>query len=510
MKKIYLIIFLILIFAGVFAWYMFEQGQKSFMLRDVKLEIIAPEHVASGQEITYLVKYINNTKATLEQAELSLDNNHQEALGDLAPGQQGEIELKKSLFGQQGEIKIIKAKLKYLPSNFRSFFETETQIEISVKSSSIIASLGGPEQASNGQLVEYTLNYANKSDSTFENLEIKFIYPDGFESDQDTWQINKLEPDEIGQLKIQGILSGEHGQEKEIIAQISKITQVSAKTKIIGSPLSLEQIKTDNGYIIKYENKSQLSLEQVEITMQFKSQALDFDTVEVENGSFDKFAKKITWNSGGVPGLALLEPNTQGQINFIIRLKDPLPEQNNFALKTIAQIKSGEIKNSQELEIKLDSQFILQTRAYYASGQLPPKVNQNTYYNIHWQLLNGANNLEETVITASLPLGLDWQGQVNKDYGRLYYDQETNEVVWDLGQVPAWVGRSQAVYEAVFQIALRPVPSQANKIISVLNETILITKDSFTEKTLTARNAYITSDLPDDANISYSQGIIQP
>lgn len=490
---------------------MFSQGQNSFMLRDVKLEIIVPESTASGQEISCLVKYTNNTKVALEQTELSFDENNHQSLGSLKPGQEGEIEFKKIFFGQEGESRIIEAKLRYQPANFRSFFETKTHAEVKIKSSSIIASLEGPKQASNGQIVEYILNYANKTEGTFDNVEISLIYPDGFtpQDPKNTWLIEKLEANQLGSLKIQGVFFGQDGEEKIIIAKIGEITQVGISTKIMGSPLLLEQIKTADGYLIKYENKSQLSLSQAEIIVQLESDAFDFETIEIKNGSFDKFAKKITWNSAGVPELEILDPEETGQLDFKIKLKNPLPQANNFTLKSTAQIRAGNIQNNQELITKLDSAFILQAKAYYVSGQLPPKVSQLTYYDIHWQLLNGANNLAEAVITASLPAAIEWHGVVSNDRGRLYYDQASNEVVWDLGAVPAWVGRNQAVYEAVFRISLWPTANQVDKVVLILNETILTVKDDFTENILTSQQSYISSDLPDDPNISYGQGVVQ-
>ncbi|PIP16902.1 MAG: hypothetical protein COX44_02840 [Candidatus Portnoybacteria bacterium CG23_combo_of_CG06-09_8_20_14_all_37_13] len=511
MKKIWLMIIFVIFVVGLVGWYMFSQGQSSFMLRDVKLEIIVPENTASGQEISCLVKYANKTKVALEQVELSFGENNHQNLGSLKPGQEGEIEFKKSFFGQENEKQIIEARLRYQPANFRSFFETKAQAEVKIKSSSIIASLTGPKQASNGQMVEYVLNYANKTENVFENIEINFTYPEGFtpQEQKNIWLIEKLEANQIGNLKIQGVLFGQDEEEKTITAKINEITQVSISTKIIGSPLLLEQIKTTDGYLVKYENKSQLSLSQAEITVQLESDAFDFETVDVQNGSFDKFAKKITWSSAGVPELEDLESGESGQLDFKIKLKNPLPQNNNFTLKSAAQIRAGDIQNSQELITKLDSQFILQAKAYYVSGQLPPKVGQITYYDVHWQLLNGANNITEAVVIASLPAAIEWHGVASNDRGRLYYDQASNEVVWDLGSVPAWVGRNQAVYEAVFRISLWPTASQAGKVVPILNETILTVKDDFTENILTSQQDYTSSDLPDDPNISYGQGVVQ-
>ncbi|MFH1392417.1 MAG: hypothetical protein ABIG90_01910 [bacterium] len=510
-KIIWLITIIFIVFAGLFALYIFNQGQHSFMLRDVSLEIIVPENTASGQETSCLIKYINNTKVILEQAELSLDENNHQILGSLKPGQEGEIEFKKSFFGQEGEKQIVEAKLRYQPANFRSFFETKAYAEVKIKSSSIIASLEGPKQASNGQIIEYILNYVNKADISFENITISLEYPEGFvlEESKSTWIIEKLEANKIGNLKIKGALFGQDGEEKIIIAKIGEITQVSISTRIIGSPLLLEQFKTKNGYLVKYENKSQLTLGQAEVIVQLESDAFDFETIEITNGSFDKFANKIIWNSAGVSELAELGPGKTGQLEFQIEFKSPLPQANNFILKSTAQIQAGDIKNSHELITKLDSQFVLQSRAYYVSGQLPPRVGQLTYYDVHWQLLNGANNIAETVATASLPAGVEWHGVVSNDRGRLYYDQLSNEAVWDLGAVPAWVGRSQAVYEAVFRISLWPTANQADKVVPILNETIFTSKDTFTENTLTSRQDYISSDLPDDPNISYEQGVVQ-
>jgi len=509
MKKFWLISGLILFFIILLAWQAFEQGQNSFRLRDVLLEVHAPEEISSGQEVVYLIKYANNTKTTLKQVELSF-GDFRENLENLKSGQEGEVEIKKRIFGQEQELKISKAKLRYLPANFSSFFETAAFSEIKIISSLIIASLDGPSKAASGELVEFTLNYANKSENIFENLEINFAYPEKFSvQGQDNFIIQKLEKDQIGSLKIKGILTGQEGEIKTLIAKIGQITEIKAEVEITGFPLLIEQTYNQEKYFIKYQNKSDLLLKNAIIILELDSQAFDFNSLQVKQGSFDKFNKKITWTSAGVSELADLEPGEKGELDFKIKIKDPLPQDKNFILQGIAKITAGEISNSHKLSIKLDSKLVLQVKAYYNKGELPPKVGQSTYYNIHWQILNSSNDLEDAVITASLPQSISWHSAVNNEHGRIYYDEAANEIVWDLGKVPAWTGHYSPVYETVFQVKLEPISQQANKTVSVLNETILIAKDMFTQNTLTGQHTYITSELPDDPNISYEQGIVQ-
>lgn len=517
---------LIIIVVGlaILAGYSFFYGQNSFRVRDVELVIEGPIEVNSGEEVNYLIKFNNNTKVILREAELVFESQSYN-LGDLLANSEGQIEVNARVLGQPDEEQELKAALYYQPENFSSSFEARANLMVKIISSAVLLSLEAPEQVVSGSEQEYVLTLVSKSEEAFKNLELFYDFPDDFLLTSELVNSIDLSPNEVRTVKFTGFVTGQEGEEKTLTVRLGEIAAINSGIIISGSPLSLQSEMKGQAlpgerleFIINWQNYSDVEFSDGGITIELNGTSWDFNSIEVNDGSFDKFQKKITWTRAGVEELAAIK---SGQVKFKASVKNRLSintfNDKNFVLLVRGVLETKEkVSANFEQEIKINSELDFQTRAYFNepaaniqnSGPIPPQAGQLTNYTIHWQLANGANDLENVLISASLPANISWTGQNQINQGRLYYDSESNLINWEIGQIPAHTGSLLPAYEAVFQIALKPTPNQVGKLAPLINTSLLSSKDSFTEQILTTRTFALSSELPDDPTISYQQGIV--
>lgn len=528
------IVLLVVLVLGLAAIIMFKWGHGSFRAEDVQLEIIAPSEIGSGQEITYLIKYTNETRVNLEEAEMSFQEDEGlpalYQLGNIEPGQTDQIEIKASLVGQKGEVKLARATLRYIPANFSSYFAATAQASTLIGQAPLLISLDAPLTALKGQEIEYRFDYVNTSQEVLEDIKIEFSYPNSFSfkkaepepSEADNiWQIEKLESDKLGQIKVQGMLSGQPEEIKQVEVKAG-YASTTAATQILASPLEISQVVPTLAspgeqlrYQIRYKNIDQRSLENVEISVQLEGEAFDFETLKIEQGSFDKYARKIFWNKAGVPELTILDADEQGEVNFSIKIQKKLSTSSQ--IKSTAEIRSKDIFAFDEKITKIKTRLTLNVKGYYAettaniknTGPVPPRVDETTTYTIHWQLTNLMNQCEDVSVVAILPDEVAWTAKTQVNAGELIYDVgEKQVVIWDVGKVPARTGFASPVYEAVFQLSLTPTSDQVGQYVTLINESTLSGRDAFAQIELTGTGKAITSQLPDDPTISQIEGIV--
>ena len=275
-------------------------------------------------------------------------------------------------------------------------------------------------------------------------------------------------------------------------------------------------------YALVWENQTDMPIFDATITCTLQGDIFDLDTLEIENGTFDKYTKKITWNSSGISGLGQIMGQSKSAVNFSIKILDQLPiaqfDDKNFFIKTLARLKDKEnLDISHELVTKINSNLNLETKAYYNeqsanivnSGPLPPKVGEKTLYTIHWQLINGANDLKDVLVSAIMPDNVQYTGKKQLSSGKLYYDTSKNMLSWEIVQLSAHTGNLVPSQEAVFQVELIPTKSQVNHYALLLNNSMLSALDTFTEKNLNSQTLSINTSLPDDPGVARQEGLVR-
>lgn len=558
---IWAVILLVLIIGLVvlvyyWTWYSFDKTW-------VNLSISGPERISSGEDVIYMVKYKNNTKVSLDAAQLTFywpDNSlpdkgnlvEQVSLGIIASGEEKEVEFRGKIIGQKNSREETKVSLSYQPAKVSSRLENVAIFQTEIISVPLILTFDLPERTIGGQQITVALNYLNDGDSPFDNLTIKIEYPEGFkvssafpQPQENIWQIGTLESKQEGKILVTGTIGGQRGDSKVFRAYLGVVKDKdfvayaeAVKSSQISLPiLSLEQTVNNSTdclvnagdileYKIKYQNNSSLAIPAVKITAKLNSSALDLTTLNLrEKGNFDSNVNLITWDQTNYPDLAMLSPGKSGEITFAVKVKDNLPIKNfsdkNFTITSIARSDSGnlplalinqQVSDTVEMTTKINSKLTIDAKGYFQdsllpnSGPLPPAVGKTTTYTIYWQITNSSNDIDNVEASAALPSYVEWVNQFKPTSSNFKYDSLNRKITWEIGKLPSGTGILTPAKYVAFQIALTPSTTQIDQVAELIKQSSLSGKDSFTGTDLKITDASLISDLQDDPTMSWEKG----
>jgi hypothetical protein len=554
-------IVLFLIVAGAIAL-VYLYAQSSFDRTWVALNISGPDGVTSGEEVIYRVDCKNSTKVNLNDAQLvfnwpadSIPDSgqliEQISIGTLTAGQEKVIEFKGKIIGLKNSQKQLSAKLSYQPAKTNARFENVSTFASRIISIPLVLTFDMPQRVANGQQITVSLKYLNDSESSFDNLFVKIEYPDGFkvsssypQPQENVWNIGKLDSKQEGKILITGTIEGERGDAKLFHGYLGVMNNGftayadAVKSAQISLPvLSLAQ--TVNGaseyianpgeelkYSIKYQNNSAISIPSVKIVLKFNTQALDFTTLQLnDKGSFESVGNSITWDQTNAPELAVVGAGYQGEFKFSVKVKDAMPikaySDKNFVIYDVVNSSSTNIplalidqqfQDTAELSIKVNSKLGLDARGYYQdtflpnNGPIPPKVGEVTTYTIYWYVTNSSNDVEDARVEAILPSYVEWLNKFKPASINFQYDNLNRRVSWDIGTLPAGTGVLSPAKYVAFQVGLTPSAPQINQVVTLINQSLVTGKDSFTGADLKTSDAQIGSDVPDDPTITWDKG----
>lgn len=309
----------------VISWY-FLAGRGTFNGQGVKLSIVGPDQVSSGNSIDYIINYANSESVALRTADLSVkfpdgfvlesatpkptSGESKWSFGGLTSGQSGKVLLKGKLVGEKNTTKVLTAVFSYVPANFSSEFRRTESLDTVIKETPISLKIEGPTNALAGDKVIYTVRLKNSGDVRFTNLKLTATYPDNFvfsqasvAPDEDTtvWNIGGLDGQENREIKIEGNIGSAaegsldfkwelgSGSGKTYVAQ----AQTHMVTDVVKGALSLNLIVNGSNeskgvafgdvlnFSIPYKNNSDTRLSELNIKLTLNS----FHTLKA-SGSF--------------------------------------------------------------------------------------------------------------------------------------------------------------------------------------------------------------------------------
>jgi hypothetical protein len=470
-------------------------------------------------------------------------------LGDLPGYATGKIVFGGRVYAPKGTLMYIKNNFTYTPNNFNSQFSANSQLGINVISSPITFEVMGPQNLANGDSLDYQITYKNDGEDDFENIRIKADFQDGFTFSRastppaegnNTWYIGHLSVGEEGKIIISGKLQGQENSIKKFVAHIGTINQdqfmsyneEQISTRIVASPLTIAQ--TVNGmtdfvanagdelkFEIQYKNNGDVGLRDVIVKETLDSPILDYGTLVMDGGSFNTDNKTIEWKAVDYPELANLAVGQTGKIQFSIKVKNIIPIQTsndkNFVISSIAKIDSPDVATPIEMnkiiagnkiDIKLKSKLILAVTGYYTdslienTGPIPPIIGEETSYTMHLKIGNVSNDITDAKVDVVLPTGAIATGKIYPTDAKLDYNERTNALTWNVGNMKVGEGILTPLREVAFQIKIKPAPNQAGQVVDLINSAIFSAKDSFTGQTLSANSESKNTMLREDQTIS--------
>jgi hypothetical protein len=556
--------------AGFFAykWWL----KNAFHQDRVEISFEGPGEADSTQVAKYKIKYKNNNRITLKNAQILLtysenfqpiDNINLKFLspsssrifiGDIKPMSEGSVEFKGIFYAPKDFPVYLYGAIHFIPSNGSDELSIKNQIGVNITAAPVVLDVMAPQQVIDGYDVEYVIDYRNLDTKRMSDTRVKVELPEGFRMDSaqpmpsendSEWYIGNIEPNQGGKISIRGQLNGSENEKKSIVVSLGhigndKIFVVFNKqekiTEIVLPILTIKQSlenKEDNivnagdvlRYLITYENTGSIGLRDAIVSAQITGKILDFSKINVDKGSYDGKTNTITWKSSDVPSLAVIDSQKQGTLQFSIPVKTIIPIENNldknFTVTSVAKIDSPDIPisnnankviGSNKLELRLASKVIFDTKGYYKntkiknSGPLPIKVGSETTFSMHWSVINVSNNLSDVRVVSSLPSGVRWTGKIYPENEKISYNERTNQVIWEIGNIGAGTGILSSPRAIEFQVGVTPQINQVDQSLALLNQALFTAKDIFVNKNITLQTNAKDTQLYEDPSVGYVNG----
>ena len=165
--------------------------------------------------------------------------------------------------------------------------------------------------------------------------------------------------------------------------------------------------------------------------------------------------------------------------------------------------------------MKVNSKLVLGVDGYYNdnvipnSGPIPPKVNHETTYTLHWKVANVSNDVTGARVEAFLPTNAIATGKIFPENAPLEYNPRTNGISWKIGNIKSGTGIINSPLEVAFQVKIKPSPEQVKQPVDILKESIFFAYDTFTRENLKMSSPAKTTELRED-NLAYEDGKVEP
>ncbi len=540
--------------------------------RGLDLNLDIPEDVMSGVPFDVKVNFSNNSGATLNDARFAITlpsgaaffgspvtkTIENRSLGNIGNGSLVQESFKIVVIAPEQTNKSFKVTINYAPAKLGARFEKSASGETLVKSSGIEIGMSGPEKVTSGEEFELAVSYENISVIDFSDLEMRIEYPPTFtynsaslkpDAENNVWRLGDLRKNSEGKITVKGSLTGGENDNYEFRTQISQraagenypVSAGSFRASIAASPLSLS-INLNEGqdhiakagdvlnYTLSYINETDISLNDVVIKAKLAGEMYDLSTIE-SPGVSRQGDNTLIWNPENSFPLVSLYPGSAGVVTFKVKLKDSFPirrfSDKNYSLVVNAEINSStqsqitgayflsksrlETKVAGKVEVDAKSFFRDADSGFLNQGVFPPKAGQPTQFTVHWLLKSFAADVSNIEVRGILGNNVRMIGEARSNSGSLpKYNQETNEVFWQVDKLQANQGVVGSPIEAVFQVEAIPLATQVGMFMPIINATTIRATDSLSGQELTNSDDGISTALQDDGTVTPQSGVVQP
>lgn len=528
--------------------------------RDVAIDVFSNSDVSRGAPFNIDISVTNNSGTPIKNAVLTLNLPR----GVIAPNSSRDRNLITENVGDIASGNLIKKTYAFFPVSSVGSKETVTAVlsyaigagarfevrgtrDVEIRDSAIEMEVKKPDQILSGSTFSLDVSYKNKSDFNFPNLTMEADYPNSFKFDSASvppaslnnyWQLGGLSGKGKGKVSISGHLDLGASTNVSIPIKISaniggqnyEIAEATTALAPAASPLSL-QIFVNNqsnyvaragdtlNYSIQYQNSSGIALSDVKIKAALAGEMLDIGTLKA-NGAFDFGSQTLSWDSGNLPALRMLDPGASGKIDFKVNVKRIFNlarlNDRNFSVRLSVVMDSPSVPyylSSSRTSVQAISDTKISGLASIVAqgffhdalsgvlnkGTVPPRVGQATQYTIHWLVKNFSTDLNNAQVNAVLAPGVTWVGGVSANLGNVpTYNPGGNQVVWNIDRVAATKGILSDPAEAVFQIEATPDASMVGAPEPLIKTTYLEATDNFTGFTIQSQAIPVDTTMLDD------------
>jgi hypothetical protein len=484
-------------------------------------------------------------------------------LGNLKPKERIQLDITAMIIGQSGTPNLSQAILTYMPSNFSSKFQETIDINTLIESHGFNVNIDYLSTALVNEIHEVSLLFAQENKNYINSFDLKIKTPENIEillpseddindsdlqiisHERNTYHISGFDKNYRAQeLKFRYRVNEKIKDEQKI--EFVFLQNVENKEYIfLRESLNLQIMKSDlnlnliingskNGepvnfgeklnYTLNYQNKGEVAIKDLTIMLVVDNDLVDFANLEDDNNGI-KGNNTIAWSKEQIPNLAEIKTEEEGSINISIPVKEfqesyigqdlEIVSYAQFSMKENKESDDGQDNRSNEIVNKINSNLDLEESILYfneenipvGSGPLPPKVGETSVFRVYWKINNSLHDLEDIIVELELPSHIKYEGIKAIDMGKLNYNPQTRQIVWDIDNLSI----NQHNIKAEFEISIEPKEKDVDKILILSPGAKIRATDRVTSDTLNIKLDATTTKLEDDdiANLS-SDGRIVP
>lgn len=455
------------------------------------------------------------------------------SIGSIAPGQSVRKNIKVIILGSEDENKTFKLTLGYKVTGSNSLFNKNKSLDILVTSAPVSLVVTGPTEINANQSVSFSVDVISNSTSVVKDLLLKVEYPFGFVfgnsspntfSKNNLWLIGDLAPGEKRTIKFSGMINGQEGEERgfnfnlgnkskddsNLIETLftSSFSSITIRRPFVSADVYFNSTDTseyiigageDVKTLIKWQNNLAYQISDVSINVQISGNALDKSSVQVENGFYRSSDNVIIFDKNTDKVFGKLDPGQSGEVEFNLKsfsvssvtgagLTNPIISLiisvKGKTLETDGDIKDIAFTDFRKIKITSNPRLFAKSLYYIGPfkniGPVPPKSEKETTYTITWTVTNPLNNLSSARATAVLPTYVKWLNVISPSSEKISYDENTRQLIWNIGNISAGAGTISPAREVSFQVSLLPSVSQIGSAPDLVNEATLTARDNFT------------------------------
>ncbi len=538
------------------AIFIFFGGLNMISSNNLTVTITAPSSVSSGEELDIGLSILNQNRTDLEEASLVIDypegaksvgetnspQSHEKIdLGTIAKGDRADYTVRSLLFGDKDVTKTFNFTIEYKVKGSNATFSKQKAYDVVIGSSPLLLNVSYPTQVTSGNSMTLKIDVTSNSAVPLKNTLLKIEYPYGFTyassnikpvRNNSVWNLGDLKNGDKKTLTVNGTLIGQNQEDRSF--RITAGTPGSSATDfteslaqnivtigITKSFFNLSISGADNNVGpnqglslgVNWENTLPDKILNNVVLLKLSGNALDQSLITVSNGGFYRSSDNtITWDKNGDSLLNEISPGDTGKVAFSLHtLPDSLAKliknPHIDILATMSGERAGEnaegVSSVANYSIKLSSTLSLTGKTYHSigplsnTGPIPPRVDKETTYTIYWSIANTTNDLKNTTVTATLPQGVEWKGEISPSSQRVSYDPDSRTVTWEVGNVSAGVGYSYAAMEVYFKVGVTPSANQIGDTAVLVNNQEIDSLDTYSGASLSNKIVQLNTNYSD-------------
>ncbi|HEC32925.1 MAG TPA: hypothetical protein ENI63_01535 [Candidatus Kaiserbacteria bacterium] len=476
-----------------------------------------------------IVKYPKGTRSSDNLGKELL--RFRDSLGNILPGERVKRNISAILFGEENTQKEIVVTVEYRVAGSNAIFFAEKKYQLTISSSPVSISVRSFSEVISGQKIDFSIVVSSNSSTDVENLVLKVVYPFGFsftesnpkpEFSDSIWEIGDLRPEEEKTIHITGTMTGQDNEERTFrfavgvrdefdvkklaTTFVASTRGVTIERPFISTDLTLND-KREDLYIfnsgeriqgeIAWKNNLTEVVSDAQIEVHLSGVSVDESSILVERGFYNSVTDTIRWGKDTLPDFIKLNPSQAGIIKFSFKTKNisalGLKNPEVVVDVTVRGKRENENNVPEEIEsvltrnIRIISDLSLIPRLLYNTGPLsnrgpiPPVIEKETIYTVVWTVTNTANHVSGVKVVGILPSYARWIGNFSPNNSDISFNPNSNQIIWNVGEVSQGVGSSLSPKEVAFQIGFTPSLSQVGETPVLVHTQTVTGFDQFTE-----------------------------